>query len=222
MARKRPSDDPGWLRDRWLGLLAGLGAKPTAALKAFDQLSARYAEPQRHYHTIEHIGHVLQAVDALCETVRPRDHSALLLAVYFHDAIYDPRAADNEERSAVVAAAGLKKLGVTKDTIAVVRELILKTKHHDAGEGDIDGQILIDADLGILGASPAMYDRYAQAIRCEYAWVLEDAYRAGRSAVLKKFLERPHIYRTPTYQATEARARRNLRREVRLLERSSP
>src|SRR5262249_44897436 len=149
----------------------------------------RYGEPGRHYHTLEHVGAVLDTLDSLGEST-----PALLLAAWYHDAVYDSRAADNEERSADLARATLAALGAPADGAAETARLSLLTKPHRTAEDDVAGQRLLDADLAVLGAEPATYDRYAAAIRREYAWVPEADYRAGRRRVLEGFLARPRIY----------------------------
>jgi predicted metal-dependent HD superfamily phosphohydrolase len=185
------------LRGCWLSLLPSGEA-------AFDDLVARYAEPHRRYHTLDHVRDVLDSlVDA---------GPALLFAAWFHDAVYDPRASDNEEQSAELMRRVLAANGVAPDVLEETARLILLTKTHTAELCDWDGYELLDADLAILGASEAEYDAYAAAIRAEYDWVPEEAYRAGRATVLRRFLERRRIYRR-TWEREEA-ARRNLVREI--------
>jgi predicted metal-dependent HD superfamily phosphohydrolase len=192
------------LRPRWQQAVAPFGADARAVESAFADLAARYCEPGRHYHTLDHIAAVLDALDA--------PSPALPLAAWYHDVIYDTRAADNEERSAELARAALPALGVPPDVVEEAARLILLTKTHRASEGDTAGWQLLDADLAVLGAEPAAYDRYASAIRQEYAWVPEGDYRAGRSRVLEGFLARPRLYHLRT--DAEGPARRNLQREI--------
>lgn len=173
---------------------------PLAARPAFDELLARYGEPHRHYHTLTHVLDVLRALE--------RPSLALSLAAWYHDAIYDSRASDNEERSAdLLVSAAL----VPTDVAREAARLILLTKTHQAD--DPEGWALLDADLAILGADPADYDRYAAAIRLEYDWVPEPDYREGRAKVLRRFLERDQIYRTERMKDREPLARANLNRE---------
>jgi predicted metal-dependent HD superfamily phosphohydrolase len=140
---------------------------------------------------------------------------ALRLAIWFHDAIYDTRASDNEERSAAHARRVLQPLDVPEPVLLETERLILLTKMHSLSNEDRPGQLLIDADLAILGASESEYDAYALAIRKEYAWVDEEAYRTGRRMVLETFLRRPRIYSTDEmFTQREEAARRNLRREI--------
>ena len=127
------------------------------------------------------------------------------LAALFHDAIYDPRAApgENERASAELARA-------TVGDEEVVR-LVLLTAGHDVDPDDRNGAVLADADLWVLGSPPDRYRRYAADVRAEYAFVDDDAWRAGRSAVLRGFLDRPRLYVTDRFHARlDGAARRNL------------
>lgn len=132
---------------------------------AFSDLAARYSHPDRHYHTLEHIANMLDALEGIC----PAAGTVLSLAAWFHDAVYDSRARDNEERSAELARSVLPGLGVSAAVVAEVVRLILLTKCHQVAATDGPGCALIDADLAILGATSDEYDRYAAAIRREYA-----------------------------------------------------
>jgi predicted metal-dependent HD superfamily phosphohydrolase len=170
-------------------------------------LLRRWQEPQRHYHTLTHLRALL---DLLPDAPR-----SLQLAIWFHDAVYDPRASVNEEASSELARAALASLGMEPDEIAEVVRLILLTKKHTTVADDDLGRLLLDADLSILGAADSDYDAYAAAIRREYAWVEEGAYRQGRAGVLRQFLARDHIYQTERFRHShEQQARRNLEREV--------
>jgi len=178
------------------------------------RLVARYAEPQRRYHTLEHIEACLAAL-AKVERLSADERRALERAIWWHDAIYDPQAADNEERSADLACEDLAAMGVPAADQAEVARLILLTKGHAVAPDDRLGAILVSIDLSILGAEPAAYDRYARQVREEYAHVPETLWRSGRSAVLKHFLEAPVIYPDPDFHARlEASARNNLAREL--------
>jgi predicted metal-dependent HD superfamily phosphohydrolase len=202
------------LQESWSCLHARLATATAAHVEAaFADLVARYSEPHRHYHNLQHIADVLAAVAQLSDlAVEPE---AIELAVWYHDAIYDPRAKDNEERSAELAFAELSALGLLRKLIEKVAALIRATEHVGNAAADIDTQILLDADLAILGAEPERYRQYADAIRQEYAWVDHAAYRAGRSRLLESFQMRDRIYRTDQmFAAREEAARKNLRAEL--------
>jgi predicted metal-dependent HD superfamily phosphohydrolase len=203
------------LRRGWAKLLERYGVAPADADPVFDVLVAAYTAPDRHYHNLDHVADVLRVVSRL--TGLADDPSALQLAVWFHDAVYDPRAKDNEDRSADLAVTLLGPVGVPRSDLERVGRLVRATAHLAGSEpaGDRETAILLDADLAIFGASPERYQRYAAAIRREYAWVPEADYRAGRSRVLSHFLARPRIFRTDAMFAEgEAAARANLRAEV--------
>lgn len=200
------------LESAWHETAACAGFAGPDAAEVFENLCRRYSEPGRAYHNLDHIAAMLDTVSGF-EDMAHGD-VAVRLAVWFHDAVYDSRLGDNEEQSAAYAMAALK--GGAWDSLRMrVMLLIGKTKTHEAPPGDTDCQILLDADLAVLGASAADYDRYARAIREEYAWVPEQDYRAGRCRVLESFLERERIYYTDAlFAAREQAARANLRREI--------
>ena len=191
--------------DRWQATWAQLELDAPAGLPA---LLARYREPQRHYHTLQHLEECFAAFDLLrSQAARPGE---IELALWFHDAVYDPTRRDNEALSAELAADCLRSAGADADVIDRVRSMILATRHHEAGD-DGDCAILLDADLAILGAAPTRFADYERQIRAEYAHVPDDAYRIGRGKVLAGFLERPRLYLTALFfERYEQQARRNL------------
>jgi predicted metal-dependent HD superfamily phosphohydrolase len=134
------------------------------------------------------------------------------LAVWLHDVVYDPRATDNEERSADLAE-GLLVAGGVAAAVAAVRALILATRHAAPPE-EHDARYVVDADLAILGADPAAFDRYEAQVRREYAHVPDAEWRERRPRVLRRFLDRERIYQTPEFARLEAPARANLARSL--------
>jgi predicted metal-dependent HD superfamily phosphohydrolase len=196
----------------WDDLARRIGANGEDAIAVLQELTAAYSEPGRHYHNLRHLAAML---DVLRRHGPMREPEHLELAAWFHDAVYDPHGKDNEERSAEFAADTLKRLGLAAPRIERVATLILMTRDHRVDAGDRDAQLLVDADLAILGAPPDDYKEYASAIRHEYAWVPEADYRAGRRAVLQQFLSRPRIFLTASlFAEREAAARRNLAGEI--------
>lgn len=203
------------VRERWDEVARRHGCEPAAARKVLDELAAAYADPHRAYHTLEHIAVLLRLLEEHGD--RAADHDALVLAILFHDAVYDPARADNEAASAELAAARLTGLGVPQATVAKAARFIRATQHGaDPGGGEeSDLALILDLDLSVLAASPDAYRAYAQAIRREYAHYPEETYRQGRRRVLEAFLARERIYRTEHLHAVwEARARENLAREI--------
>jgi predicted metal-dependent HD superfamily phosphohydrolase len=195
------------LRRKWRDLLDAWAVDPILADRTFEDVCQHYAGPGRFYHTLDHVASVLETVERLGS--HPRNLGAVKLAAWLHDVIYDSRASDNEDRSAEYAERLCEKLSIPEGPL--VASLILKTKTHDAGD-DADAEVLLDADLAILGASEAAYQIYAGRIRREYAWVPESEYRIGRRQVLTRFLSRPRIFRLLTH--LEEPARRNLAAEI--------
>ncbi|MFD0021032.1 hypothetical protein [Streptomyces sp. NPDC058382] len=213
----RDTDDAG-LRVRWrdaLTAVRGGGAGPDP-LPYADNLLARWAEPQRKYHTTAHLAAVLDRVDTLAG--HAADADAVRLAAWFHDAVYRPDRTENEERSAVLAERALPEAGVPDAVTAEVARLVRLTVSHDPAEGDTNGEVLCDADLAILAAAPKGYAQYAAEVREEYGFVPDEAFREGRAAVLRQLLELPQLFRTPHGVAEwEPRARHNLLTELELL-----
>lgn len=200
------------LQTQWIRFVGGLGVEPAAAYPVFDRLVISHSEPHRHYHTLEHVAEVLKVAGRMGRTCE--NPVAVAFAVWFHDAVYDPTRHDNEARSAELANAELTEMGIESKVIVRVVELIRLTDHRDS-PCDPDADVLLDADLAILGAGEDRYRRYAEAIRREYAHVPDEAYRTGRARVLESFLARPRIYRTETMSLeAEAAARRNLADEI--------
>lgn len=197
----------------WSRLLTSLGATPGQSRAAFADLARHYGGPDRHYHNLEHAGTVQALARSLWGAAQPSP--AVELAAWYHDVVYDPRAGDNEERSAAHARQVLHPLGLPDDVLGEMARLILLTRTHEAGADDRPGQVLLDADLAILGADEEAYDGYARAIRQEYAWVPEEQYRKGRTRVLETLLHRPRLYHTEVlHTRAEARARQNMGREL--------
>ncbi|MEY9925923.1 putative metal-dependent HD superfamily phosphohydrolase [Catenulispora sp. GP43] len=203
------------LHDRWL-TLAGITPE---SIRLGDELVARWAEPHRRYHTLDHLARVLDGVDEFGG--HADDVAAVRYAAWFHDAVYDggEASADNEELSAQLAETELPALNVPDERVAEVARLVRLTKGHAVADGDKNGAVLCDADLAILGSDAAAYNAYTEAIRQEYAEVPDDLFRPGRAAVLRGLLELPNLFRTPVaVRRYEARARANLTAEIAELE----
>jgi predicted metal-dependent HD superfamily phosphohydrolase len=200
----------------WGDLLHRHGISGAAADTVLTELVAAYAEPHRHYHTLDHIAAVLRLLDEHGAGVADQD--AIRLAILFHDAIYDPARQDNEAASAALAARQLALLGFPPPLIAKAERFILATRHSADAEiapADADLALLLDLDLAVLAAAWPEYRAYADAIRLEYAVYPDAVYRPGRRRVLESFLARERIYRTERLRALwEAPARANLAHEI--------
>ncbi|MEU3659251.1 hypothetical protein AB0E77_05705 [Streptomyces sp. NPDC032940] len=193
----------------------GPGAGPDPAPYA-GNLLARWQEPQRRYHTLAHLTSVLDRVDELERYADDAD--VVRLAAWFHDAVYLPERSENEERSARLAERALPEAGVPADKAAEVARLVRLTVSHDPADDDRDGQVLCDADLSVLASPPSAYAAYTAAVREEYHFVPNDAFRAGRAAILRQLLGLPRLFRTPYgIREWEATARHNLTGELEML-----
>jgi predicted metal-dependent HD superfamily phosphohydrolase len=197
--------------DAWQRLWTELGAGDVPR-GLYNQLVAAYSERHRSYHTLQHLRECLahfEAASALAR--RPAEVEA---ALWFHDAVHDPKARDNEERSADWAARSILAADCDAAVAERVRQLVLATDGH-APSDDPDTQFLLDVDLAILGAAPARFAEYERQVRAEYAHVPQAEFRTRRAQVLARFLARPRIYLTAAFHdALEERARANLQQAL--------
>ena len=200
--------------EAWSALWRRLGARSDPA-PAHGEIHRAYSEPHRHYHTLEHIAHALGRFDGIRSRVGAAD--AAELALWLHDFVYDPRAKDNEARSAAYAKRLLTEGGVVPAVGERVTDLIMATCHASPPEAP-DARYVVDADLSILGAPAAEFDRYERQVRQEYAFVSEPDWRAGRARILRVFLDRPRIFLTPEFAPLEGPARANLERSIKGLQ----
>jgi predicted metal-dependent HD superfamily phosphohydrolase len=173
-----------------------------------------YASPGRAYHNLAHLDDCLEQLQR-CDGLSEADRRLLRFAFLWHDVVYDPTRRDNEERSAGRARVELASAGLAPPDVDEVERLIHLTKGHKVAAGDRLGALLVSIDLSILGAAPDRYGAYAEAIRREYAHVPEDAYRAGRTAILRTLLAADPLYPDPTYhERLEGPARINMAAEL--------
>jgi predicted metal-dependent HD superfamily phosphohydrolase len=132
------------------------------------------------------------------------------MALWYHDAVYDPRSGDNEVRSAEVARQAASAMGLPRELADRVAGLILVSTHRSVAASP-DAQLFADIDLAILGRPTAVFAEYERQVRQEYSWVPDREFRSARSAILRSFLERPSIYATSHFRRKyEEPARLNL------------
>jgi predicted metal-dependent HD superfamily phosphohydrolase len=195
-----------FLADQWRQIWCELGLPlPDGVL---DALLARWDEPHRRYHTLQHLRECLALFDAhRALAARPGE---VAIALWFHDAIYDTVRYDNEAASADWAVRVLHDAGAPAEVVARVDALVLATRHSHQ-PATPDERLLVDIDLAILGATPTRFNEYERQIRDEYGFVPEDAFRPKRVEILRGFLARPALFTTPAFASRlEAPARANL------------
>ncbi len=176
----------------------------------FVTLSRCYAQTHRRYHTLAHIAQMLMHGLALGL------NDVQVAGIWFHDAVYDPLARDNEEQSSKLAGAMLGAEGWNASDIASVQSIVLDTRKHVPSSPE--ARLVIDLDLAILAANWPEYLNYAAAIRAEYAAVPDETWLAGRIAFLQGVLARPVIFHTPWGKSLEPLARANLQRDLKSLQ----
>jgi len=213
------------LSERWNRLSTRLHLREPEARNTGAQLIAMHDGKGRYYHTTEHLLDVLQKLDWAKEALSKNGETANLpadardkmfdtieLALWYHDAVYDPTRKDNEEKSRNLLLADAPRLGIYDDMTKEAAALVDLTAHHARAE-TLAERILTDCDLSILGADPAVFDRYDANIGKEYSHVPKPAYQTGRRKVLKSFADQNHIFKTHAFRdAFEDKARQNLTR----------
>lgn len=194
------------MRARWHALWRRLGAQTVPDI---EPVLARLDEPHRHYHTRAHVRHCLTVYDR-----GPVRDDVVELALWMHDAVYDPHASDNEERSAKWCVELGHSAGIPATIVERAQRCILATRHRHLPTVD-DERLTVAIDLAILGETQERFRAYDRQIRREYAWVPMATYRRERARVLRGFLERPAIFPHPWFaRRLERQARINLRRAI--------
>ncbi len=176
---------------------------------------AQYSEPQRHYHSLDHVEDCLLK----CEEVENfiNDLKPVQTAILFHDYYYDPKRNDNEEKSADYTFNLLKNNSFPEEFCIQVKELINLTKHPSVPK-TADEEYLLDIDLSILGSPPETYHIYEDNIRQEYMHVPKVVFSFGRKKLLKKFLNQERIYYSEYFHKTlEEQSRENLKWAIKQL-----
>jgi predicted metal-dependent HD superfamily phosphohydrolase len=199
------------LLEHWWGCFTALRLRGSGDA-LFTDILERYSEPHRAYHTRQHLEECFNAFEDAHNLAHPP--GAVGLALFYHDAIYDTHARDNEEKSAELARQMLAGLGADASLLAYVTDLILVTRHAAMPETP-DQQLVVDIDLSILGTHRERFDEYERQIRQEFSWVDEALFRAVRTKILQEFLARPAIYSTAGFHDRfERQARENLERSI--------
>lgn len=203
--------------DRFRTVWERCGGRDADAVWAI--LDAGYSEPARAYHNWAHIEAMLAGLDKMSRMadLDAGQRDEIELAIFFHDAVYDPLLKDNEAQSASLFRQMAAKHGdFATESAGRVADMIGATAEHKPG-ADPAEQVLLDLDLAVLGSSAETYRDYVSAVRREYAFVSDSDWRAGRAAVMRRFLERQHIYQTSQMATREPAARANIENEIKNL-----
>lgn len=184
----------------------------------FLDICQRYQEPQRHYHTLQHLRECL----AIWQEVRERLHFPRLvaLAIFYHDVIYQVKSKTNESDSADYARKQLRQTDLLPDEIDLIADWILATKNHQNNQKfgsreHHDLNYLLDMDLAILAQDTARFCEYEQQIRAEYQWVNFLIYRIKRRQVLRRFYQQEPLYFSDELRAKfEIAAKHNLQQAL--------
>lgn len=203
--------------ETWAQCVVDLGGDPVTAWASGQGLQHCYAQSHRRYHDLVHVEQVVAVADELGAALGlgDQDRAIVRLAALAHDVVYEGQPGADEKASADWLAQHLSAAGVTGRVATEAARLVADTTDHHAEPGDLLAAALFDADLSILGASEPVYDSFAVKVRQEYAFVADDEWRLGRTAVLQDLLAREALFLTePARQWWDAAARDNLRREI--------
>jgi predicted metal-dependent HD superfamily phosphohydrolase len=181
----------------------------------WTEIEKKYSEKSRHYHNLKHLENMFSELELVKDRIL--HFSNISFAVYYHDIIYDATSKLNEEKSTEFAESRLEKLGLNKNDIEEISELILATKLHQKSPNN-DINYLLDVDLSVLGKDSETYLDYTQNIRREYSIYPDFLYKPGRKKVLQHFLELESIFKTEYFKGKyEIQARKNIALEIVIL-----
>lgn len=199
------------MKDHFINAVLEFRDDTTTAEKMWRELAEYYSSPGRYYHTLDHLASMLKELVSFRDQFE--DWSVVVFAIAYHDAIYNPRKDDNEEKSAALALERLQSIDVPEHVITKCTHLILATKKHEPS--DHETNLFTDADLAILGSDPSTYDTYVKNVRREYSMYPDILYKPGRRKVLQHFLNMERIFKTEEFASKfEKQARGNLEREL--------
>ena len=193
-----------------------------------ESLLQAWEQPHRAYHHSGHLSQMLTDLDRLyAYRTQGSTPLALVLAAWFHDAVYEGAPGEDERRSEQLANISLEPLVtaglLSGDELQMVSLLVRATATHKlpesadlpAGYEPADIQFFLDADMAILAADSARYRRYLRGVRSEYSHFDDEAFRAGRMTFLRLILGRKRIFLSEEgLQLWEEPARANLQAEL--------
>lgn len=184
-------------------------------LDYWQEIEKSYSQKSRKYHNLNHLENMILELENVKEETS--DYDVMLFSVFYHDIIYKATSKDNEEKSAELAKKRLEKINISSERITKIYNQILATKSHKRSD-DSDTNLLLDADLAILGKDWKVYENYIQQIRQEYSIYPDFLYNPGRKKVLIHFLEFDEIFKSNYFKKKyDKMARENVQREISML-----
>ena len=216
------ADAPQWLFSSFVDAMREIGASapiPLLEAEARDLIS-RWNAKGRILHNTRHLIKTLARIDEIASTAH--DPDVLRVALWYQGAVLNrsfdvfQRGTNNDEQefSALYhARSRMEALGLSEDVISRVQELMMALFTHRADPSDMDAQVLIDADLGMLAASPQDFKRFRESLREECPDLCDTDYVRARRLAIKKILAREQIFHSPLALAWEESARANLEAE---------
>ena len=216
------ADAPQWLFSSFVDAMQEIGASapiPLLEAEARDLIS-RWNAKGRILHNTRHLIKTLARIDEIASTAH--DPDVLRVALWYQGAVLNRSFdvfqrgtnSDEQEFSALYhARSRMEALGVSEDVISRVQELMMALFTHRADPSDMDAQVLIDADLGMLAASPQDFKRFRESLREECPDLCDMDYVRARRLAIKKILAREQIFHSPLALAWEESARANLEAE---------
>ncbi len=199
-------------KQRWDSLCTALKISPD--INQYNRLLSAYLESHRAYHTLQHLAECLNKLDLVKMKYDVRQIAIVEVALWYHDAIYNPRVNNNEFKSALWACHFLSNAQLNSQDCDLVHFLIMATCHGEKPT-ELLHQLMVDIDLSILGAIPSRFEEYEQQIRQEYQWVDWFIYKIKRRELLESFWQSVRIYNTELFYINfEEQARENLKRSI--------
>lgn len=200
------------IKEQVIALISSYTSNEELIESLWSEIETAYTEPHRHYHTLQHLDNLLLQLQVIKHEIQ--DWNTCLFTLFYHDAIYDPQQADNEEQSAKLAKERMTQLGLPKAQIDLCEAQILATKTHHFSTNS-DTNYFTDADLSILGQSWENYQTYFHQVRQEYSIYPDAIYQAGRQKVLEHFLAMERIFKTDVFFTQfEIKAKENIKLEL--------
>ncbi|MCA0231437.1 MAG: hypothetical protein LCH91_13280 [Bacteroidetes bacterium] len=203
------------LRETFVELLANYTGNTQLINELWAEIEKNYSSKKRHYHTLQHLEHLLKQLQEIKGEILHWD--TIIFTLYYHDIIYNSLNSNNEEKSATLAEKRMRQISVASEHIERCKNQILATKSH-AQSPDSDTNFFTDADLSVLGQDWSIYSQYYQNVRKEYFIYPDFVYNPGRKKVLHHFLSMKRIFKTDFFFGKfEEQARINLAHELAIL-----